>query len=129
MVVVVWCCCWCCQLLVVVCWFVVVVCVAAINYTWQNNMVEFVVVSSIVDDDVACAVIFFCSSLPQWRSAEEKDDAVTRTRVMMKGVFNNKLIIEPKVALALVSFFLGQLGDGLNIFQVRRRLIAPEDEP
>jgi len=26
--------------------------------------------------------------------------------------------LSPKVALALVSFFLGQLGDGLNIFQV-----------
>ena len=27
--------------------------------------------------------------------------------------------ISPKIAFALVSFFLGELGDGLNIFQVR----------
>ena len=26
--------------------------------------------------------------------------------------------LSPKVAFALVSFFLGELGDGLNIFQV-----------
>jgi hypothetical protein len=29
-----------------------------------------------------------------------------------------KTSLSPKVALALVSFFLGELGDGLNIFQV-----------
>ncbi len=28
-----------------------------------------------------------------------------------------KTNLSPKVALALVSFFLGELGDGLNIFQ------------
>ncbi|KAL7440038.1 hypothetical protein ACHAXH_008860 [Discostella pseudostelligera] len=34
---------------------------------------------------------------------------------MMKSLLQTN--IRPKVALALVSFFLGQLGDGLNIFQ------------
>jgi len=31
--------------------------------------------------------------------------------------------ISPKIAFALVSFFLGELGDGLNIFQVRIRVM------
>ena len=29
--------------------------------------------------------------------------------------------LSPKIAFALVSFFLGELGDGLNIFQVRSK--------
>ena len=29
-----------------------------------------------------------------------------------------RMSLSPKVAFALVSFFLGELGDGLNIFQV-----------
>jgi len=41
---------------------------------------------------------------------------------MMKGLFQTS--IQPKVALALVSFFLGQLGDGLNIFQVREQVVG-----
>jgi hypothetical protein len=33
----------------------------------------------------------------------------------------------PKLAFAIVSFFLGELGDGLNIFQVRHMsVVVPE---
>ena len=42
-----------------------------------------------------------------------------RTILISRGIIATmKYKLSPKIAFALVSFFLGELGDGLNIFQV-----------